>query len=240
MGLIGLWELGARLSLWPPYLMPPPSVVWRTFFQGVKEGAIPLAVFVSLRRIALGFGLSAVCGTGLGLLLGRFRLLRETLGLVVLGLQSLPSVCWLPLALLWFGLNERAILFVVVMGALFSIIISTEDGIRQIPPAFLQVAANLGAKGWRLYFEVIFPAALPSILSGMRLGWSFAWRSLMAGELLYVSMGLGHLLMMGRELNDMAQVLAVMFLLLLLGSLFDRFFFARLQRKVEERWGWAD
>lgn len=234
---IVLWEAAGRLGVWPPYLFPPPSAVLATLAGGLRDGSFPLAAWVSLRRILLGFGISLAFGTAFGMILGRSKLLQNTVGSVVLGLQVLPSICWLPLALLWFGLNERAILFVVVMGAVLSITVSTEDGIRNIPPPFLRAAANMGAKGLRLYTEVILPAALPSIITGMKLGWSFAWRSLMAGELLYVSMGLGHLLMMGRELNDMSQVLAVMVVLIALGSFFDRLVFLRLQRAVAERWG---
>lgn len=239
LALIALWELIGRLRLWPPYLLPSPIMVLSTLVSGFSDGSMPLAILVSLRRIAVGFGLSMICGTALGMLLGRSATLQDTLGSVVLGLQVLPSICWLPLALLWFGLNERAILFIVIMGAILSITVSTEDGIRNIPPPFLRAAANMGARGLRLYTGVIFPAALPSIITGMKLGWSFAWRSLMAGELLYVSMGLGHLLMMGRELNDMAQVLAVMAVLISIGSFFDRLVFLRLQRAVAERWGVA-
>ena len=235
--LIALWELIGRLRIWPPYLLPSPTAVLTTLVSGFADGSMPLAIWISLRRIVIGFGLSLACGTALGMFLGRSKTLQETLGSVVLGLQVLPSICWLPLALLWFGLNERAILFIVLMGAILSITVSTEDGIRNIPPPFLRAAANMGAKGFRLYTGVIFPAALPSIITGMKLGWSFAWRSLMAGELLYVSMGLGHLLMMGRELNDMAQVLAVMVVLISIGSFFDRLVFLRLQRVVAERWG---
>ncbi|MGE5527632.1 MAG: ABC transporter permease [Patescibacteria group bacterium] len=239
LALIGLWELAGRLGLWPPYMLPRPSMVLLTLGAGFSDGSMPLAVLISLRRIALGFGISLAAGTTLGMALGMSSALRSTLGTIVVGLQALPSICWLPLALLWFGLNERAILFVVIMGAVLSITVSTEDGIRNIPPLFLRAAANMGARGLRLYTGVILPAALPSIITGIKLGWSFAWRSLMAGELLYVSMGLGHLLMMGRELNDMSQVIAVMVLLVAIGSFFDRLVFMRLQRTVAEKWGVA-
>lgn len=239
LALLLLWEAGGRANLWPAYLFPAPSAVVGTLLGGLQDGSIPLAVWISMRRIAIGYGFSLAAGITLGMAIGQNRLLQQTLGPLILGLQVLPSICWLPLALLWFGLNERAILFVVIMGAILSITVSTEDGIKNIPRPYLRAAENMGAKGLRLYLEVIFPAALPSIITGMKLGWSFAWRSLMAGELLYVSMGLGHLLTIGRELNDMSQVLAVMAVLIALGSLFDRFLFLRMQRAVGERWGRA-
>ncbi len=190
-----------------------------------------------MQRILIGFGISAVAGMALGLAIGRIRLLDETVGSLVLGLQALPSICWLPLALLWFGLSEAAILFVVVMGALLSITLATEAGVKNTPPLYLRAARNLGARGWRLYALVILPAALPAIITGMKLGWSFAWRSLMAGELLYVSLGLGQLLNAGRELNDMSQVIAVMLVIIAIGLAVDRLVFAPVESRVRERWG---
>ncbi len=231
------WELAFRLRLWPGYLFPGPLEVFDTLAHGLLHHSFLIGIAASMRRLLLGYGIALGIGLALGLLMGQLQWLKETLGLLVLGLQTLPSICWLPLAILWFGLNERAILFVVVMGAVLSIAQATEDGIRNTPPIYVQAARNLGASGWRLYFSVVLPASLPSIVTGMKLGWSFAWRSLMAGELLYALPGLGNLLTMGRELNDMSQVLAVMVIIVLLGLLTDRCLFALLERWIRERWG---
>ncbi|MBI1977980.1 MAG: ABC transporter permease subunit, partial [Candidatus Omnitrophica bacterium] len=168
-----------------------------------------------------------------------FKILDETLGSLMVGLQVLPSICWLPLAILWFGLNEQAIQFVIIMGAFLSIAIATDSGIRNIPPIYIRAAKTMGVKGLVLYARVILPAALPSIATGMKLGWSFAWRSLMAGELIFVSVGLGHLLQIGRELNDMPQVMAVMLLIVFVGLLFDQLLFARFEKKLRRLWGVA-
>jgi NitT/TauT family transport system permease protein len=235
--LLATWEALFRLHLWPPYLFPSIFSVGQSFVAGLADGSYPLAVAVSLRRILLGYGLSLLIGIPLGLLLGRVKLLQDTLGSIVLGLQALPSICWLPLALLWFGLSEEAILFVVVMGSLLAVTLSTADGVHNTPPLYLRVARTMGTRGLQLYTGVILPAALPAILSGMKLGWSFAWRSLMAGELLYVSQGLGQLLTMGRELNDMGQVIAVMMLIVFIGLAVDRALFSPVQWRVRERWG---
>jgi NitT/TauT family transport system permease protein len=237
VGLLLLWEALVRLQLWPSYVFPSPLAVGRSLVTGIANGFIPLAVLTSLRRILLAYALSLLIGIPLGLLLGRTRLLQETLGTLVLGLQALPSICWLPLALLWFGLSETAIGFVVVMGAVLSITVSTADGVRNTPPLYLRAARTMGARGWRLYTGVILPSALPAILSGMKLGWSFAWRSLMAAELLYVSLGLGQVLTLGRELNDMARVLAVMLVIVAIGLLTDFAFFRPAERRVRQRWG---
>ncbi len=195
---------------------------------------------VSIQRILIGYFISLVFGVILGILIGRFKLLDETVGSLITGLQVLPSICWLPLAILWFGLNEQAIQFVIIMGAFFSIAIATDSGIRNIPPIYLRAAKTMGIKGMDLYTRVIFPAALPSIATGMKLGWSFAWRSLMAGELIFVSVGLGHLLQTGRELNDMAQVMAVMITIMMVGLIFDRFIFAQFEKRLRRQWGMSN
>jgi NitT/TauT family transport system permease protein len=169
----------------------------------------------------------------------RLGWLRAAVGPLVVGLQALPSICWLPLALLWFGLSEKAILFVVVMGSLLSIVIATEGAVRAVPTLYIRAARTMGARRLRLYTRVILPASLPGILTGLKLGWTFAWRSLMAGELLYVAGGLGQMLTLGRELNDMARVMAVMVAIVSLGLTFERLLFGAIEKRLRERWGFA-
>ena len=237
VALLAVWEALYRLHLWPSYVFPSVSSVGASLVNGFGDGTYPLAIAVSLRRILIGYGLSLTIGIPLGLLLGRVKFVQDTLGSIVLGLQALPSICWLPLALLWFGLSERAILFVVVMGAVLSVTLSTADGVHNTPPLYLRAARTMGAGGLTLYTRVILPAALPAIISGMKLGWSFAWRSLMAAELIFVSLGLGQLLTAARELNDIAQVMAVMLVIVGLGLLVDHLIFGRLERRVRRMWG---
>lgn len=236
--LVALWELLYRLKLWPDYIFPAPSEVFDTLVSGFTGRSLfSIGVVASLRRLLQGYAIATAIGLSIGVLMAQLRWVKETFGMLVLGLQTLPSICWLPLAILWFGLNERAILFVIVMGAVLSISQATEDGIRNTAPVYLRAARNLGARGWRLYFNVVVPAALPSIVTGMKLGWSFAWRSLMAGELLYTLPGLGNLLNLGRELNDMSQVIAVMLVIVVLGLVSDQLIFGFIERRVRERWG---
>lgn len=235
--LLIAWQMVTALNIYPEYIFPSPLGVMRTLGRGFENGRFIIGIASSMQRILVGFGISAILGVVLGIALGRIRLLNETVGALVLGLQALPSICWLPLALLWFGLSETAILFVVVMGALLAITTATDAGVKNTPPLYLRAARNLGARGWKMYALVILPAALPSIITGMKLGWSFAWRSLMAAELLYVSLGLGQLLTMGRELNDMSQVIAVMLIIIAIGLLVDRVLFTPLETHVRERWG---
>ena len=176
----------------------------------------------------------------LGLLTARFRLCEDTLGVLALGLQTLPSVCWVPLALLWFGQTEVAMLFVVIMGTLWSVIIATENGVRNVPPIFARAARTMGSKRLHTWLNVILPASLPFIVSGMKQGWAFAWRSLMAAEI-YVTIltgfGLGHLLHYGRELNAMDQVIGVMFVVVVIGLLADKILFSPWERFLPRRWG---
>ena len=237
LAVLALWEVLARSGLWPDYIFPAPTEVLGAVVAGFRQGTYPVGIAGSLVRLIEGYLIATVVGLTLGLLMAQLRWLKETLGMLVMGLQALPSICWLPLALLWFGLNPKAILFVVVMGSVLSIAQATEDGVRNTPPVYLRAARKLGARGWQLFPFVILPAALPSIITGMKLGWSFAWRSLLAGELLYALPGLGNLLLMGRELNDMAQVMAVMLVIIVLGLLTDQLVFGVLERQVRERWG---
>ena len=232
-----IWEAVYKLGVWPPYLFPSPGEVAKALFWGFQDHSLLIGMRASIERIFIGYFISLVFGIILGILIGRFKILDETIGSLIVGLQVLPSICWLPLAILWFGLNEQAIQFVIIMGAFLSIAIATDSGIRNIPPIYLRAAKTMGIKGIDLYTRVIFPAALPSIATGMKLGWSFAWRSLMAGELIFVSVGLGHLLQTGRELNDMAQVMAVMITIVAVGLIFDRLIFAELEKRLRHQWG---
>ncbi len=235
--LLALWQLLYSLHIWPPYLFPSPRGVGEALQAGLGDGSVVTAVGISMRRIAIGYGVSVFLGVLLGLLLARSEFLESTVGSLVLSLQSLPSICWLPFAVLWFGLSEQAIIFVVLMGSLLSITINAESGFRNVPKLYLLAGRNLGASGLRLFGSVLLPASLPYLVSGLKQGWAFAWRSLISGEMIFVSLGLGHLLMMGRDLNDMNQVVAAMGVIMLLGYLVDRIIFVNLERRIRTRWG---
>ena len=235
--LLAVWKALFGLRLWPQYLFPSPERVFETLIDGFRDKSFIIGIVVSLKRLVIGYLISMVFGTLLGLLIGKFKLLDETIGGFIVGLQTLPSICWLPLAILWFGLSEAAITFVVVMGSLLSITIATDGGVKNIQPIYLRAGKNMGAKGQKLFFNVMLPAAFPSILMGLKQGWSFAWRSLMAGEILFVSLGLGHLLNMGRELNDMSQVIAVMIIIVCIGVIMDMLVFGVLEKRVRRIWG---
>ncbi|HEX7735357.1 MAG TPA: ABC transporter permease [Ktedonobacteraceae bacterium] len=237
MLLIVVWQLVFNSGLWQDFILPSPLEVTNSMVTGFQGNFYLQSILASLQRLAIGYAISLVLGLILGLLIGRFNLLKETVGSLVLGLQGLPSICWLPLAVLWFGLNDQAIIFVVVMGALFSITLGVDAGVRNMPPVYLKAARNLGTHGFALYRDVIFPAAFPTIVSGLKQGWSFAWRSLMAGELLYNTVSLGNLLETGRDLLDSAQVVSVMLLIIVIGVVIDSLIFGPLERATRARWG---
>jgi NitT/TauT family transport system permease protein len=237
--LIGLWTLLAKLKVWPPYIFPTPWGVAETLRSGFADHSFWIAIAVSMRRMLIGYGISIVLGLALGLGIASNKFLEQTIGGLLVSLQSLPSICWLPIAVLWFGLTEKAILFVVVMGSLLSVTISMETGRKQLPKIYTMAGRNLGARGVRLFWHVTLPASLPYIVTGLKQGWAFAWRSLISGEMIFVTLGLGQLLMMGRDLNDMSQVIAVMILIVALGYLVDGVFFRTIEARLQQRWGLA-
>jgi NitT/TauT family transport system permease protein len=232
-----IWELLARFGPWPRWLFPGPIAVLDSAAHQIQDGRLPAAAARSLARLVQGFAISAAIGVPLGIALARSALVRGAVRPFVLGMQALPSICWLPLAILWFGLSEVAILFVVVMGSLLAIAIATEDAVQSVDPLLLRAAGTLGIRSLRFHLGVLLPAALPGILTGLKLGWSFAWRALMAGELLFVAGGLGQLLQQGRELLDAAAVMAVMASIVVIGLAVDRVVFRVLEGRVRRRWG---
>ena len=235
--LLAIWIVVARLHIWPPYMIPSPQGVYESLRAGFSDHSFWIAIAVSMKRIAIGYAISVAIGIVLGLLLASSDFLEQTLGGLMVSLQSLPSICWLPMAVLWFGLSEKAILFVVVMGSVLSVTISMEAGRKQMPKIYSLAGRNLGANGLKLFFYVLFPASLPFLIAGLKQGWAFAWRSLIAGEMIFVSLGLGQLLMMGRDLNDMSQVVAVMVLIVAIGYIVDGLIFKTMERRLQFRWG---
>jgi len=235
--LLFVWQVVAWLGPWPSWLFPGPLHVASALGDLLTSGKLLPAIGRSLLRLGTGYGLSLLIGIPLGMLLGRNRWVEEVLGAPVLGLQALPSITWLPVALLWFGLSEAAILFVVVVGSVLAVALSAESGVRNIDPSWVRAARTLGASGWRLYTTIYLPASTPALLAGAKLGWSFAWRSLMAAELIFISGGLGQLLELGRQLNDVSRIFAVMATITLIGLVVEKLVFAPLEEAVRRRFG---
>jgi NitT/TauT family transport system permease protein len=238
--LLLIWEVVFRLGHWPPYLLPAPEQVATYLKSSIVDGTLLKATVVTMRRLLVGYLIGIIGGLPLGLLTARWKLFRDTIGTLALGLQTLPSVCWVPPALLWFGQTEAAMLFVVVMGTLWSVVIATDTGVKNVPPIYRRAALTMGSKRLHMWFKVILPAALPFIVSGMKQGWAFAWRSLMAAEIfvtILTGFGLGQLLHYGRELNAMDQMIAIMLVIVVIGLLADKILFSPVERFLHRRWG---
>jgi NitT/TauT family transport system permease protein len=240
MALLALWEVAARSGRWSPVLLPSPLSVGDFLWAAMLDGTIASAIWVTLQRLLVGYAIGLTIGLPLGLLTSASRFLQDTVGSLALGMQTLPSICWVPLALIWFGQSEGAMLFVVIMGSLWSVLIATDHGARTIPSIYARAARTMGSQGVHLWTRVMLPASLPFLVSGMKQGWAFAWRSLMAAEI-YVTIltgfGLGQLLHYGRELHAMDQVVGTMLVIVLIGSLADRALFSPWERFLRRRWG---
>ena len=250
----GVWPkvlaVGLALLIWqvvvwshwrPEYVLPSPWTVFDTLFSDF--GDIMSAAGTTLERGAKGFALALVIGTALGGLVARNRVLRAAFGSMITGLQTMPSIAWFPLAILLFKLTDGAILFVVVLGAAPSIANGLISGIDHIPPITLRAGRVLGARGLTAFRHIILPAALPSFVAGLKQGWAFAWRSLLAGELLVQIPGtfsLGQRLDLERELNNSAGLIAVMIVILVIGILIDSLLFGTVERRIRRRYGLVD
>ncbi|MDR0352584.1 MAG: ABC transporter permease [Opitutaceae bacterium] len=237
--LVG-WELIKRAGIDSLRLMPSTLDVARYLAGVLADGTLAAAALVTVKRLLLGYASGIVIGLPLGLLTARFKVCQDTIGLLALGLQTLPSVCWVPIALLSFGQTEPAMFFIVVMGTLWSVIIATDTGVRTIPPIYARAARTMGSHGLHTWVKVMLPASLPFVVSGMKQGWAFAWRSLMAAEIfvtILTGFGLGQLLHYGRELNAMDQVVGVMLVIVVIGLLADKIMFAPAERFLHRRWG---
>ncbi len=238
--LVVAWYLAVEARMWSPLLLPSPLSVFAYLRSAAEDGTLWEATWVTVQRLLIGYGLGILAGLPLGLLTASSRWCQDTIGVLALGLQTLPSVCWVPLALLWFGQTEASLLFVVVMGTLWSLIIATDNGVRTIPPIYTRAARSMGSTGLHTWTHVVLPAALPFLLSGMKQGWAFAWRSLMAAEIfvtILTGFGLGHLLHYGRELNAMDQVIGIMLVIVIIGLAVDKTLFAPIERFLHRRWG---
>jgi NitT/TauT family transport system permease protein len=238
--LVAVWWLAVASGRWSPVILPSPLSVAEYLWTSARDGSLLEATEVTVRRLLIGYLIGVAIGLPTGLIMSRSQLISDTIGSLALGFQTLPSVCWVPLALIWFGQTETAMLFVVVMGTVGSVIIATDHGARSIPPIFARAARTMGSEGFHQWTRVILPASLPFLVSGMKQGWAFAWRSLMAAEI-YVTIltgfGLGHLLHYGRELNAMEQVIGVMLVIVAIGLIADRLLFSPWERLLHRRWG---
>ncbi|ARK20657.1 ABC transporter permease [Sporosarcina sp. P26b] len=235
--LVAIWEVTSRLSDLPDFMFPSFTQVMSTLISGLISGQILTAIGASLSRLLIGFTIASILGLVLGYLIWRYKIVEDTLGFLVTALQSIPSIVWFPLAIIWFGLNDFAILFIVTLGATWTMIVNATSGFKNVPVLYQRVAKSLGSSGLHFLRTVILPASVPQLISGLRIAWAFSWRALMAGELLGASVGLGQLLEAGRALGQMDLVISVMIIIGVIGTIMDNVLFLRLERSVERKWG---
>lgn len=235
--LAGIWEVTSRLSDLPTFMFPSFTQVIQTLLSGLISGQMISAITSSLGRLLLGFSIAIILGLLLGYLIWRFKLVEDTLGFLVTALQSIPSIVWFPLAIIWFGLNDIAILFIVTIGATWTMTINATSGFKNVPTLYQRVGKTFGSNGFHFLRTVIIPSSVPQLISGLRIAWAFSWRALMAGELLGAGNGLGQLLETGRSLGQMDLVISVMIIIGVIGTIMDNVVFLRLERNVQKKWG---
>ncbi len=237
---LGGWQLLAASGWKPNYVLPPPRPVLERLWADLVSGDLEAAVAITMRRAAVGYGLAIVIGLIVGSAVVWFKPLRVAVGSLITGLESMPSIAWFPLAILLFRLSEAAITFVVVLGAAPAIANGLISGVDDIPPLLLKAGRAIGARGMDSYRYVVLPAALPSFVDGLKQGWAFAWRSLVAGELLVIianQPSIGVKLQFARDLSDTEGMLAILAVILLLGMTLDSLVFTALSRFVKRRRG---
>jgi NitT/TauT family transport system permease protein len=245
LGAIAIALLAWQIVVWsgwkPEYVLPGPVDVFDALFSNLS--VYWDAALVTLQRAVLGFGIALVIGTIIGAVVARSRVVRSAVGSMVTGLMTMPSIAWFPAAIVLFGLTQSAILFVIVIGAAPSIANGFIAGVDNTPPILLRAARMLGAKGWKSFRHVILPAALPTYIAGLKQGWAFAWRSLLAGELLVQIAGqtsLGRELNISAQVNDYAGMYATMIVILVIGIIVDSLVFGKLERTIRRRYGLVD
>ncbi|TFD23512.1 MULTISPECIES: ABC transporter permease [Cryobacterium] len=241
IALVAAWQVYILIAKPRPDLIPGPFDVFGALAGAWSSERLQLAVATSLERGGLGFLIAVAIGTPIGLLLAECRPVRRAVGPLLSGLQVLPSVAWVPAAIIWFGLTDATVYFVILMGAVPSIANGLVSGVDQIPPQLRRVGTVLGASRFEMATLVVLPAALPGYFSGLKQGWAFAWRSLMAAEIITtggtIGFGLGTMLNQSRELADLAGVLATILVILFVGILVELVFFAPIERRLLRRRG---
>jgi NitT/TauT family transport system permease protein len=237
---VGIWQLIYVAEVWPRTLMPSPAMVAASIAELIADSSLVVGVGISLLRLLVGFAISIAIGGAVGLAMIKFSGFGKTMSSFAVGLLTFPSIAWVPFSILFFGFDAFGfgILFVVIMASVFSVMITTYSSIRNIPPIYIRAAKNMGAKGTGLFRHVMIPAATPSLILGVRQAWSFAWHALIGAEMLITTLyGLGHVLAIGREFNDISQIIATMITIFAIGIVFDRVIFLKLEEKVRARWG---
>lgn len=235
--IILLWQMLFYLGCtvfhwWKVYAFPCPGGVLKSLIDMLQGGNLGLVVLNSLFRVLKGYVLAVIIGTFVGIIIVLIPSLNRRMKPVLLGFQTLPSICWTPFAIICFGLTERNITFVVVTGSVFGFAIAFENAVRNVDILLIKAAKTMGASHTALILRVILPAAVPELIAALKHTWSFAWRALMTGEMISSCLGLGYVLAMGRDMADINRVAAVMVLIIVVGILVENFIFQKIEIRV--------
>ncbi|HUR61524.1 MAG TPA: ABC transporter permease [Candidatus Thermoplasmatota archaeon] len=236
---VAVWSVLHWLRIWEPWLFPGPLDVARSVWHLAVTGQLWPSLASTFRLLGISYVMSCLLAGCIAAGLVLVPTFRQGVQPFLLAFQSLPGIAWLPLALLWFGIQERMLLFVTIMGSVFSIAMGMADAFAIVPPLYHKVARNMGVHGARLLMRVTVPAATPHLVTAAKVGWSFAWRSLIGAEIIRSSVGLGFLLNAGHDALDVAQIFAIMIVLIAIGVIVERVVFANIERVVRRRWGLA-
>ncbi len=237
VGIVVVWQIVFLTHIVPEQALPSPIQVGQVLAKEASDGSLPYAIANSMWRLVVGLVIAIIGGMIIGIFMAKVETINQTIGSLILGLQSIPSVAWVPLALLWFGPTDAGVIFVTVAGALFAISINTHSGIKNIPPNYIAAGRNMGASGLQLVTNVMIPAALPYLISGFKQGWAYAWRGVIAAEIIFSIAGLGFLLNLGKHDNDISQVTGILIIVMIIGILVDGFVFKKIEAKILSRWG---
>ncbi|MFD2922577.1 ABC transporter permease [Halobacillus naozhouensis] len=237
VAVIGLWQLVFSAGVFPNIILPSPGKVWTALYEGFASGDFLEALGASFKHLLLGMSMAIALGTIVGVIFGKSKQADETAGMYLIALQSIPSIVWVPLAIMLFGFTEFAVIFVVVLGGTFVMALNVRSAIHNVPPHLVRAARTMGTKGFGLFYRVEVPASIPYFMSGVRLAWAFSWRALMAGELLSNGPGLGYSLRYAQDYARMDQVIGIIIIIGVIGAIVDQLVFSKLEKNVMKRWG---
>lgn len=238
IAMVGIWQLIYSLNIFAAIIFPSPTKVFGALYEGFASGDFLIALGASFKHLFSGLFLAILIGTLIGVILGKSRQADETAGMYLIALQSIPSIVWVPLAIMIFGFSEMAVVSVIVLGGTFVMALNVRTAIRNVPPQLVRAAKTMGTRGFALFFRVEVPASIPYFMSGLRLAWAFSWRALMAGELLSNGPGLGYTLSYAQDYARMDQVIAIIIIIGVIGAVVDHLVFSKLEKTVMKRWGY--
>ncbi|WP_077324998.1 ABC transporter permease [Virgibacillus siamensis] len=237
IAVIVIWQLIFTMNLFPDIIFPSPEQIGTALYEGFASGSLVKALGASLKHLLIGLSLAIIFGTILGVIFGKSNQADETAGMYLVALQSIPSIVWVPLAIMLFGFTEFAVIFVVVLGGTFVMALNVRTAIHNVSPQLIRAAKTMGTSGFGLFRRVEIPASVPYFMQGLRLAWAFSWRALMAGELLSNGPGLGYSLRYAQDYARMDQVIGIIIIIGVIGAVVDQLVFSKLEKNVMQRWG---